>query len=87
MLGLWGLSDPIVEAVAFHHEPARAPNPGFCALTAVYIANAMDGEQQNAQRNGPQATLDLDYIISLGLENHVPQWTEIYAQANEAQAA
>lgn len=40
LLWLWGLSDTIVEAVAFHHDPARAPSGGFRPLTVVHLADA-----------------------------------------------
>ena len=38
LLGLWGLPDPIVEAVAFHHNPRRCLGDGFTPLTAVHAA-------------------------------------------------
>ena len=87
LLGLWGLPNAIIGAVAFHDDPSRALTQSFCPLTAVHVANAFDVEQNNVQPFVPQATLDLDYISSLGLENHVPKWVEIYRQSAEAQAA
>ena len=36
------LSDTIVEAVAFHHDPARAPSGGFRPLTVVHMADAQE---------------------------------------------
>src|SRR3990172_2000376 len=39
LLGLWGLPDPILEAVAFHHEPADCLNKGICPLLLIYLAN------------------------------------------------
>src|SRR5262249_53086902 len=34
VLGLWGIPDPVVEAVAWHHRPSDCP-AGFGPLTAV----------------------------------------------------
>jgi HD-like signal output (HDOD) protein len=87
LLGLWGLPNAIIGAVAFHDDPARALTQSFCPLTAVHVANALDVEQNRAQPVVPQTLLDLDYIRGLGLENHVTKWIEMYRQANEAQAA
>lgn len=87
LLGLWGLSNAIIGAVAFHDDPSRALTQSFCPLTSVHVANALDNEQHTAQQFVPPNTLDLDYISNLGLEHHVPKWTEIYKQATEAQAA
>ena len=41
LLGLWGLPDGLVEAVAFHHQPALAPHPDGRALSAVHIAESV----------------------------------------------
>ncbi len=45
LLGLWGLPDSLVEAVAFHHHPARTEDTSFTTLTAVYLANLFSGKQ------------------------------------------
>ncbi|MBI1766218.1 MAG: HDOD domain-containing protein [Acidobacteria bacterium] len=87
LLGLWGLPNAIIGAVAFHNEPSRALTQSFCPLTAVHVSNALDLEQQRTPQIVQPPALDLDYIINLGLENHVPVWTEMHKQATEAHAA
>lgn len=66
LMGLWGLSTPIVEAIAFHHRPGDCQAAGFQALTAVHAADAFD-------RGRPQS-LDMDYFQRLGLVEHLPAW-------------
>ncbi len=44
LLGLWGMADPIVDAVAFHHQPRECEAKGFSPLTAVYVANVLVNE-------------------------------------------
>jgi putative nucleotidyltransferase with HDIG domain len=39
LLGLWGLPQPIIEAVAFHHSPLDCPIKIFNGLTATHAAN------------------------------------------------
>jgi HD-like signal output (HDOD) protein len=39
LLGVWGNALPIVEAAAWHHEPARAVNQRLSPLTLVHLAN------------------------------------------------
>jgi len=77
LLGLWGLPDPIVEAVAFHHEPAKCPHSGFCPLTAVHIANVLE----NGTRPNASMTLDDDldgeYLARLGLPSSKEHWQEV----------
>jgi HD-like signal output (HDOD) protein len=65
LLALWGLSDPIVEAVAFHHEPEVSGSNSFCALTAVHAANLLvKGEALDG----------LPYLESLGLAGRIEHW-------------
>lgn len=39
MLGIWGTALPIVEAVAWHHQPSAGPQPQLSPLTLVHLAN------------------------------------------------
>ncbi|MGB5105838.1 MAG: response regulator [Candidatus Zixiibacteriota bacterium] len=41
LISLWGESDSIADAVAFHHEPQNSLNKGISPLTAVYLADTM----------------------------------------------
>lgn len=45
LLGLWGLSDSIVEAVAYHHRPGDCVAPTFSPLTAVHAAHVLRQDQ------------------------------------------
>jgi HD-like signal output (HDOD) protein len=47
LLGLWGLPYILVEAVALHHAPARAPHQGFDAVSAVHAANLLAHEVES----------------------------------------
>ena len=44
LLALWGLSNPITEAVALHHQPARCATPEFSPAVAVHAANVFAHE-------------------------------------------
>ncbi len=75
LLGIWGLPDAIVQAVAFHHDSATAPTDKFSAITAVHVANVF------AQELGPVGAatcdeIDLDYLDALGLTHRLPRWRE-----------
>ena len=39
LLALWGVSDPVVEALAYHHAPSECLNKELSSLTGVYLAN------------------------------------------------
>lgn len=73
LLGLWGLPDDIVEAVAYHHCPQECSNSNFSPLTAVHLANALVNEHTG--RGGiHDSTIDLDYLKRLGIEHRIPAW-------------
>jgi putative nucleotidyltransferase with HDIG domain len=44
LLGLWGIPNITVEAIAHHHHPSRIPNAGFDSTAAVYVADLLDHE-------------------------------------------
>ena len=74
LLGLWGLPDPIVEAVAVHHGPSWSTTTGFSAVTAVHVANALDHENATAEPPCPPSQVDLDYLASRGLMDRYACW-------------
>ncbi len=69
LLGLWGLPDPLVEAVAWHHAPAGCPGAAFTPLTAVHIAEVMAGGDE-------ESALDIGYLGRLGLADKATAWVE-----------
>ena len=74
LLGLWGLPQAIVEAVAWHHLPSRIRPDGFCPLVAVHVADALLGRQRAPQdRDG----LDLDWLETIGMMPRLPVWATI----------
>lgn len=77
LLGLWGLFDPVVEAVAYHHEPLQCLARTFSALTAVHVANALEQECLSSEEDGPTVGVDTEYLVQLGLVDRLPQWREL----------
>ncbi len=41
LLGLWGIPNLAVEAIAHHHHPTRIPHSGFDSSIAVYVADLL----------------------------------------------
>ncbi len=83
LVGLWGLPNPIIEAVAYHHSPSSYSSTDFGPLTAVHAAVALVSGRGVAAAGG----LDNDYLDALGLSDRLPNWTELYAgQCGESEA-
>ncbi len=69
LLGLWGFSCTVMEAVIYHHQPEICPLKNFCPVTAVHAANALE--------QGESSFLNLTYLADLGYEeNAVSRWRE-----------
>ena len=81
LLGLWGLPDSVVDAVAYHHEPSRCAGQRFSPLTAVHVANALGHERRN-QSNGRASDLDIPYLENLNLGNKVAEWRSLIDEAS-----
>ncbi|MCX5723830.1 MAG: response regulator [Nitrospirae bacterium] len=89
LLGLWGVSDAIVEAVAFHHAPGERCQEGFSTLAAVHVANSLEEASDSLATSGIPTAIDLQYLTACGLAKHVPLWQEVVgcSPARESAAA
>jgi HD-like signal output (HDOD) protein len=74
LLGLWGLPNPILEAVAWHHAPEKNPSPQFSAVLAVHVADVLIHEKQVAYTEVPPPNLALDCLDRAGLSHRLPEW-------------
>jgi HD-like signal output (HDOD) protein len=74
LLGLWGLSTPMVEAVAFHLTPAVSGTHSFGPLTAIHVAKIFSQEIYPEPIPGPPAALDLDYLDRVGVKDRLDVW-------------
>ena len=80
LLGLWGMSYPVVEAVANHHHPARVESTEFGLPGIVHVADALAAEAckelEIGGRTRPEP-LDMDYLESVGLVSELAAWCSI----------
>ena len=91
LLGLWGLPDPIIEAVAWHLNPGAAPAGGslktsFSALTAVHAACAYHSAQ-SCSRLSDRLVIDSDYLAHLGLDGRELAWFDACDRASQKAVA
>ena len=71
LVGLWGLPNPIIEAVGYHHTPSAYPHTAFSPLTAVHAALAIVSGKDGS------ADFDAAYLEQLDLTDKIPAWQEI----------
>ncbi len=77
LLGLWGLPQSVVEAVALHNQPALQRERVFSVLSVVHVANALvHGLQEEAMEN---SLLDSGYIDSINAGGRIEAWKRLAA--------
>ena len=77
LLGLWGLPNPIIEAVAMHHRPAMCVVPEFSPVIAVHVADALMHQLPGVNSELPPPQLDLARLDQLGLADRIETWREL----------
>lgn len=77
LLGLWGLPDPVVEAVAFHHHPTDCESGHCCVATLVYAASEL--EKIKDSTNGVKALppVALEELERAEATPHLERWWEL----------
>jgi HD-like signal output (HDOD) protein/AmiR/NasT family two-component response regulator len=81
LLGLWGVQDSIVEAVAGHENPLQLNPTGFCPLLAVHVAERWDREWHG--RCGFKEGIDENLLAQLGLKARLPVWEKKCREIDE----
>jgi hypothetical protein len=76
LLALWGFPDPIVEAVAYHHEPSESSSESITPLTTVHIANALVNQCATESSILVDGDVDASYLNRVGVDqSSLPIWT------------
>ena len=81
LLGLWGLPDGVVEAVALHHDPSKCMMQEFGPLAAVHISDFLFHEHHRETATIPPPEMACGYIGKLGVAERVSSWRDMYAEA------
>ncbi|MHB8815798.1 MAG: HDOD domain-containing protein [Steroidobacteraceae bacterium] len=90
LLGIWGLSPAVVEAVAHHHDPAAMTQPQAGPLAALALARALlPSEESDAFAGGlaPDAKVDASYLSSLRTPLDWPEAARRICQMLDSQEA
>jgi HD-like signal output (HDOD) protein/ActR/RegA family two-component response regulator len=77
LIGIWGLSESIVEAIAFHHSPGKCPNDRFSILSAVHLADVLEQGEGADEKTKPTAGLDMVYLTRIGGADRINAWRAI----------
>lgn len=76
LLGLWGFPPPVVEAVAYHHQPQCCSPSVSNVVTVTHVANCIEHEMVNQRTHATWSKIDLNYLRRIGVEERLPIWQE-----------
>lgn len=76
LMGLWGMPEPIVEAIAFHHQPST-DDADFQPLTAVYAANILERRSFIINPEYAIPEFDMEYLDAMSLSDKLEDWEEM----------
>jgi putative nucleotidyltransferase with HDIG domain len=85
LLGLWGLPQRLVEAVAWHHDPCALEMIRFTPLTAVHVANALVHAAEGTGDGLSQ--VDRRHLKQIRCEHCWPEWRRLAEVSEEATTA
>jgi HD-like signal output (HDOD) protein/ActR/RegA family two-component response regulator len=75
LLGLWGIEHPVVEAVAYHHEPAIVKSSTFDLPSIVHVADAVAHAIENERAGRAKDILvDQAHLETLGVFGKLEEW-------------
>jgi HD-like signal output (HDOD) protein len=84
LLGLWGFTDAIVEAVVYHHTPSRSADTALGLSGLLHIGDLLAHRSDAREQNGPQRALEPGYLEGLGLAEHWSDWEGLRPQSQLA---
>jgi len=73
LFGMWGLPGTIVEAVAWHHEPAGSLSVKFSPLAAVHVASVYH-EEEGTSRLRDHTPIDTTFLAGIGCAERESVW-------------
>jgi len=77
LMGLWGLEYSIIEAIAFHHYPAKSLSNATGLLTAVHFGDVYDRSKNGCTAENGLSRLDHRYLDNLGVADRIKGWQRI----------
>ncbi|KRT55868.1 response regulator [endosymbiont of Ridgeia piscesae] len=75
LLGLWGLPESVVEAVAFHNHPGQQREVVFGVLSLVHVASGL--VNQASQVKSLANAIDLEYLTAVDKEERLESWATL----------
>lgn len=86
LLGIWGLSDHIIEAIAWHHDPQSSPVEHFSPLAAVHSADVMVNQHSDSETlnhvdlDNDDSALDVAFLTRINCNHRISSWQSLASE-------
>ena len=80
LIGLWGLPDTVIEALAYHHYPDKIQVDGLSPFISVYLANLFDHELAAKKVQAKPREIDKEFINNKGFGEKIDLWRNLCEQ-------
>lgn len=77
VLGIWGLPEAIIRAIAWHHRPSGADEATVHVTAAVHCANAFANEFAAPGCPAGEAGFDQEFLAAHGFGSQTPAWKTV----------
>lgn len=85
LIGLWGFSRQVVEAIGFNHALDKYPANSFTPALAVHIANVLYYRNRPDEIVGRGQSLHMQVVERLGLQDKIEDWVQICSAMMQVQ--
>ena len=79
LIGLWGFSGNILEAICYHNNISAYPRETFSPALAVHVADALYYKFHPQHALGALPEVDVEYLEKTGFRSKLPEWEELCA--------
>lgn len=76
LMGLWGISDTIVQAIAFHHHPGAWHPQDLGLHSIVHASNVFEHELYIVNKGYRVPLLDVDHFEAAGAADRLKDWRD-----------
>ncbi len=76
LMGLWGMSENVVQSIAFHHNPGDWEPQELGLHSIVHAANVFEHELRVVHKHYRIPELDMDHFNAIGLAGKLDAWRE-----------
>ncbi|MEL7296153.1 MAG: HDOD domain-containing protein [Pseudomonadota bacterium] len=84
LLGLWGLLDGTIEAVAYHSTPTATEVTQFAPIAALHAAVGLHAQMLGRE----EVVIDEDWLATIGCHDRLSVWRDLaHSQMNQKDAA